>query len=108
MSSIEQQGTGYLCNIFNINRGEFDLLHGEEKCPMCSDRWCFPQIHLHKLAGSQVRPSQAGIFEIALDVLMHTCEAEVPLVEANARFLARELDNVADARRLCGIDKHAL
>jgi len=84
------------------------MLHGEEERAFGYDRRSFPEIHLHELAGTQVRPRESGPFEVALDVFVHPREAEVPLVETDARFGPGELDDVANASLLGGVDEHAL
>src|SRR5215510_12791972 len=53
-------------------------------------------------------PSEPRVFQIPLDFLVHSREAEVLSVETDTRLPARELHHVSDACGLTGIDKSAL
>ena len=76
MPSRAQQREGDFRDVLDIDGGELCVLHGEKERPFGHDRRHFPEIHLHELAGAQVRPREPGAFEVALDFCVHPREEE--------------------------------
>src|SRR5262245_11945479 len=87
---------------------EFGVSHRQKERVLGYNRRHFSQIHLHKLAGAQVRPRETRSLEVSFNLFVHPGEAEGLRVEPNTRFGPGELDDVADTGLLAGLNERAL
>src|SRR5215469_10955600 len=105
MSTIAEEQKADLAHVDQIDRIEPHVGEGQVKCTVVDDARCLAQIFLHKSSRAQMRPCQAGFFEIFLDCQVHDAKRKCGI---RPSVQAREFDNVANACGLGSVDKRVL
>src|SRR5262249_9396141 len=108
MTALGEERECDLRDIFDIDWRKPHVIEWLPQDALASDACRFTEIELHELGGTQMRPREAGLLQVPLDLLMHSREGKLIRVEADAGFFAGELHHMSYARRLAGIDEPTL
>src|SRR5262245_60435771 len=88
MATLGEKGESNLGDILDIDRRKAHVIEWQQQQAFAGDDWRLTQIDLHELARTQMRPDEAGLLQIPLDFFMHSREAKILCIEADAGFFA--------------------
>ena len=105
MSTVAEEQKADLAHIDQVDRIEPHVAERQVKCTVVDDARCLAQIFLHESSRAQMRPREAGFFEMFLNFLVHKTKWKCGI---GPSVQAREFDHVADACGLGSVNKRVL